>query len=696
MKWFYNLSIAKKLFYGFSALLTSMILIGLFAAIELSKINTNAVELDGNWVPSIKYMGKLVFDIGKVRRNELVSLMSMTQEEVIKNEKDLGNLEKVLADDKADYEKILSGEQQIILYNEFNEYWVQYQAIRQSIIALTKENRMPEAIALNRGESKKVYDIAEQKLFQLSKLCEQGATVSGDEIHRLTGSSQYWIFLLLGINVLLGIIIASIVSKYIKSGIAQVAERIESLSNLCISNLAKGSEQLAEGDLAISFIQGTKPLEITTSDEIGKLARTINLVIKNTQATIRSVEKAVDAIRGTIAESQKLVEAASEGNLKTRSNPESFKGSYRELIVDLNATLNAIVEPITESGDVLAELSRGDLTIRMTGNYKGDFLIIKNSINTVAESLSAALAQVDESVMATASAAAQISSSSEVLASGAQEQNVQTNEIAGAVEEMTKTILESTRNAGIAAEHSKSASDSAKIGARKIEESKHGMIRIVNSTKETGKIIFSLTQKTDQIGEITQVIDDIADQTNLLALNAAIEAARAGDQGRGFAVVADEVRKLAERTTKATKEIAETIRTVQREAKEADRAMVEAEDLVKTGMDLTEEVAKVLAQILTMNERVAETVIQLAASSEQQSATAEEISKNIETITTVVSESANGTGQIARAAEDLNGLTDNLQALLGQFRIENNHRENNKSAKGYDLAGKRLTGIQNN
>ncbi len=170
--------------------------------------------------------------------------------------------------------------------------------------------------------------------------------------------------------------------------------------------------------------------------------------------------------------------------------------------------------------------------------------------------------------------------------------------------------------------------------------------------------------------EKLQVIDDIADQTNLLALNAAIEAARAGEQGRGFAVVADEVRKLAERTTKATKEIAEMIKQIQKDTSGAVSSMKLGTTEVEKGKLLAHKAGDSLSEIITGAEKVAEIINQVAAASEEQSGAAEHISKNIESISSVTQQSASGIQQIAHASEDLNRLTLNLQELVAQFKVD--------------------------
>jgi methyl-accepting chemotaxis protein len=670
MKWFNDLKISQKLIVSFLVVNVLMMAMGIFSITKMRTVKQSANDLAENWMPSIIQSFKIANDFSLLRRYEMRIILSQTKEDISANEIKLGETRDKIAKGQSVYEPLISSDAERENYNDFKISYAKYLDEQKKIIDLVKNNKTAEAVALLGGESKRLFDEAEQKCLKAVDMNEKGGAASAQNGDEVFSSAQLLIWIVLGISTVLALWIAVFIAGYIKKGIARIVERMDELANSCLANLEHGCGQLAAGDLNINISADIAPLSIDSKDELGTLAGNINQVISKTQSTAASVGQAVNAIKETIEESNLLVEAASNGKLKTRGNADKFRGSYKELVNGLNNTLNAFAVPIDESSEVLASMAKGDLTVIMTGDYKGDFALIKNSINTVAESLLNALSKVNEAIQATASASSQISSSSEEMAAGAQEQSAQTTEIAGAVEEMTKTVIETSRNASIAAENSKQASDNARKGTLKVDETKKGMEKIVESATETGKIISSLANKTDQIGEIAQVIDDIADQTNLLALNAAIEAARAGEQGRGFAVVADEVRKLAERTTKATKEIAETIKSIQNEAKEADKSMTIAKDSVIIGMGLTEQVAEVLNEILKVNAGAADMINQVAAASEEQSATAEQISRNIEGISSVTAQSAAGTQQIARAAEDLNQLTANLQNLIEQFKLD--------------------------
>jgi len=377
----------------------------------------------------------------------------------------------------------------------------------------------------------------------------------------------------------------------------------------------------------------------------------------------------IDSINAVVIDANNLSNAAVEGRLSERADVTKHNGDFRKIIEGVNNTLESLIVPITEGVRALERMATGDLTTRITSSYKGDHQLIKNSINTVCESLGKAIEDVNEAVAATASASNQISSSTEEMAAGAQEQTQQANEVASAVEEMTKTILDNTKNASFAAETAKESGVKAKEGGVVVTETIEGMNRISGVVKKSADTVQALGKSSDQIGEIVQVINDIADQTNLLALNAAIEAARAGEQGRGFAVVADEVRKLAERTTKATKEIAMMIKKIQKDTQEAVESMQEGTREVELGKQKADKAGESLKDIIAGANKVVDIVTMVAAASEQQSSAAEQISKNIEAISNVTHESAQGTHQIARASEDLNRLTLNLETLVAQFKV---------------------------
>ncbi|HQT90583.1 MAG TPA: methyl-accepting chemotaxis protein, partial [Candidatus Kryptobacter bacterium] len=165
------------------------------------------------------------------------------------------------------------------------------------------------------------------------------------------------------------------------------------------------------------------------------------------------------------------------------------------------------------------------------------------------------------------------------------------------------------------------------------------------------------------------LIEEIADQTNLLALNAAIEAARAGEEGRGFAVVADEVRKLAERTTQATKRISSMIKDIQQGTREAVDAIEHGNKEVAEGIQLADQAGESLGNVVHNAQVIVDAINLIAAASQEQSASSEQVSRNVHAISTVSSASAEGIAQIARSAEDLNELTGRLQKLTTKFKV---------------------------
>ena len=195
------------------------------------------------------------------------------------------------------------------------------------------------------------------------------------------------------------------------------------------------------------------------------------------------------------------------------------------------------------------------------------------------------------------------------------------------------------------------------------------MLRIAQTVRESTTTIGDLGTSSSEIGNIIQVIDDIADQTNLLALNAAIEAARAGEHGRGFAVVADEVRKLAERTSKATKEITDMISKIQADTEKSVQSMDSGSTEVQEGVALATEAMGSLELIVASSEKGKDMVHRIAAASEQQSAAAEDVSSNMESILEITRRSSNSTKEILTTSQELENLSNDLQALAGLFKV---------------------------
>jgi len=342
--------------------------------------------------------------------------------------------------------------------------------------------------------------------------------------------------------------------------------------------------------------------------------------------------------------------------LQSRDEIGILAGAFRQLI-----------DYMKELAGAAERIASNDLTVKVTP--KSDKDILSNSFKTMTLNLSTMVRQMGENASQLVAAATEVASSAEQMSRGAKDQTDQMTQIATAIEEMTATIVESSKNASEASDGARGAADTAGTGGQVVSNTIQGMQRIAAVVRESAESISKLARSADQIGEIIGVIDDIADQTNLLALNAAIEAARAGEQGRGFAVVADEVRKLAERTGKATGEITGMIKGIQDETEEAVKSMETGIQEVDKGRELADKAGNSLNEIVTMSQRVTDMIQQIATATNEQSSAAEQISKNVESVSSIVRESASGAQQSAAAAEELNRQAEGMQKMVAQFKI---------------------------
>jgi methyl-accepting chemotaxis protein len=320
--------------------------------------------------------------------------------------------------------------------------------------------------------------------------------------------------------------------------------------------------------------------------------------------------------------------------------------------------------------EMLNLVASGDFTVHVKDDSPDEVGDLSRALNKMVANVNDAMSVIVDSISSLASTSAELSSNAETIAQGAQEQAEQASTTASAVEEVNSTVVEVAQNAANVSNSAEEASMSVGNGHALVEETRNMMVLISNTITDSAKTVEKLGNSSEQIGQIIQVIDDIADQTNLLALNAAIEAARAGDHGRGFAVVADEVRKLAEKTVNATKEIGSMIEAIQIDTKGAVEGMSEGVEQVKNGNNKAEE-AKTSLDIIKGNvDNVSNEVNMIARATEEQAKATEMMAESIENISRITGENSLASQETAEAVEQLSVLASDLQGLVSKFKIK--------------------------
>jgi methyl-accepting chemotaxis protein len=405
-------------------------------------------------------------------------------------------------------------------------------------------------------------------------------------------------------------------------------------------------------------------------------------VADSQQALIGKSNPAFQAVIIALTDEYKKIASDSEAEAKRMDS----RGTWMEVLITLLAIASmavvvgyglllqrGIVSRLRKVVDRVKDIAEGegDLTQRIQILSKDEIGELSHWFNTFIDKVQNIMMQVSNSTRQLASASEQISASAKQLALGAEAQQGQTSQVATAMQEMAASVSEVSDNAGKVAEHSRGAVADARAGGQVAERAVEMMRTATESVDLVGRQIAELGKRSDQIGKIVGVIDEIADQTNLLALNAAIEAARAGEQGRGFAVVADEVRKLAERTTTATKEIADMITAIQKETKAAVGSMGKGATHVQQGVDAIKGAGTKLHLIIGGAEKAADMITQIATAAAEQTSTTEEINSNINEIARITYQSATGAQESAKACEHLSQLAFDLQLLIGKFKVNN-------------------------
>jgi methyl-accepting chemotaxis protein len=361
--------------------------------------------------------------------------------------------------------------------------------------------------------------------------------------------------------------------------------------------------------------------KVITSDELGTVATSLNGMLDNFTSLIQS-----------------------------REERDSIQASIGRLL------------------DEVSGLAEGDLTkeAEVTSDVTG---AIADSFNYMIEQLRKIIGSVQDVTLKVTSAATEIHSTAEHLAQGSEVQSKQIVNTSSAIGDMVVSIQKVSENAAVSSTVAQQALNSATQGSKSVQNTIDGMNRIRDQVQETAKRIKRLGESSQEIGQIIQLIDDIADRTSILALNASIQAAMAGEAGRGFAVVAEEVERLAVRSTDATKKIDSLVKTIQSETNEAVAAMEKNINEVVEGSKLANQAGQALEEIESVSNRLAELIQSISQASKQQARGSEALAKSMNEISNITQQTSLGNRQAAQAVSNLAGLADELRESVSAFRL---------------------------
>jgi len=646
-----NLSISNKLLAGFLATLILAIFMGASCLYQFAVIKTTTNDITSNWLPSVHFSHKMEKDMADYRVYEYRHIVSFTDQEMTYTESKLKEVTDQFSKDEDNYAALISSAKEQKMYDEMKINYMKYLEMSEQVLKTSRQNLTDSAKHLMWGASRKYYDQTNKIITKLVDLNKTGGDDATSTVNANYTTALVITYSLLILMTLLSIWIAIYISKMISRNVKKLEESAIKISN---------------GDLNFD-------LDISSKDEIGNLAK--------------AFQQIKTALQQLVEDAGTLSIAAQDGKLDTRANASKHKGEYKQIVIGVNQTLDAVIGPLKKTADYLAKLSTGEIPSPIFTQYNGDFDTIVSNLNKLIESQNQIIektkivakgdltvvlnkrSEKDELIQALIDMVSSISkivgdvqnaaenvlqssfdmsATTEQISQGASEQASATEQISSSMDEMLANISQNTDNA---------------IQTEKIA------VKASADIEKTSTVVRETTLSMKNIVEKVGFINEMAAKIDMLAVNAAIEAARAGEHGKGFAVVAAEIRKLAERSRNSA---------------------VEIEKVSKSSIAIAERSTELFTELVPNIQKTARLVQEITAASTEQNAGAKQVNNAIQQLNQATQSNASSAEEMSTSSEELSSLAEAMRKAVSYFKTNielsgiKQHKEEKKKPQSHE------------
>jgi methyl-accepting chemotaxis protein len=631
-----RLTLRTKLLGGFFIVAAVIVIMGIFAILQLNEINQHVIDLGTRMNKAVFNIGEVKYYIAHYRRQQILHVLYTKEDDLKPTEAKIVKDEQIISDILKNYQQEgLGSPDEADKIKSMGDTWQKYVSQSQLFLPLSQAGKKDEAWGVLSGEADGTYD-------EVLAAQEAWTTYKQEETKKVQNEAnttyQMAMYIIFG-SMLFGLAAAVFLGLFISQSIVPNAQK-----------MSAAARAIALGELGST-------LTVKTNDEIGDTVSAFNQMILYLQSMAGIAEKIAD------------------GDLAQKIQPVSDRDVLGNAFMRMNQKLNQMIGNVSNNAQQLntasAQLSLASShAAQATAQISATIQQVAKGISQETESITHTASSMDQTSRAISGVAkgaqeqavavsqvnvvmSQLSQSIEHISLGAKEQSMQMKKAAQVKEHMSASLQKMDKATGQVANEARTAVKTARDGNGVVAQAGKGMQRVRQATELLGQKVEDLGKRSGQIGSIIEVIEDIASQTNLLALNAAIEAARAGEHGKGFAVVADEVRKLAERSAQATREIGEMIRAMQSGASEAVQAMQQAGKDVEVAVDSTTQAEQAFQNIAAETQTSLEQVEGIIKAVAEMQNAANELEK-------AVFEANDVSERNRKVAEEMSGLNSKM------------------------------------